>query len=157
MSFDPTDKIEENGNIVDHESSGGFLFFKDGKVLFVALVKKKGLGYFIPKGHIKHGESPEDAAIREIKEELGVSSDFKLQMKSEIIRYEFRLPDDERQHKKKVHLFVFESEEKSDLASEGGEFEDPKWLTVEEATKLLEYDHSSLDRAVKLFEDFKAS
>ncbi len=155
MNFDPTDNIKIEGDIVYHESAGGFLFFNEEGKLYVALVKKKDSGYFIPKGHVKHDEKPEEAAVREIKEELGISENFSLLSKVEIVNFEFKLPDDERLHKKKVHLFIFEIKNKVELISEGGDFGQPKWLTIDEARKLMVFDHKSLDKAVTLFNNFK--
>lgn len=48
------------------------IFIKDNKVLLA-----KATGYtntFLPGGHIEFGESAKDALIREIEEELGISS-----------------------------------------------------------------------------------
>ncbi|MDE1823072.1 MAG: NUDIX domain-containing protein [Candidatus Micrarchaeota archaeon] len=63
-------------------SAGAFIYKKsNGKVLFLVLQKirrgtehnEKRLEYDLPKGHIEKGESAEQAAIREIKEEAGLS------------------------------------------------------------------------------------
>lgn len=63
-------------------SAGAFIYRKaNGKVLFLILKKiKRGtenkgriVEYDLPKGHIEKGESAEQAALREIKEETGLS------------------------------------------------------------------------------------
>lgn len=58
-------------------SAGGVVVRKDGDKYFVALEQDKRLGnseyWFIPKGHLDPGETLEEAARREIAEEVGVS------------------------------------------------------------------------------------
>lgn len=47
---------------------------RDGKVL---LIKHKKLGLWLaPGGHIDEGETPDQAALRELKEETGLDADF---------------------------------------------------------------------------------
>lgn len=55
-------------------SAGAFIFLKErGSSAFKLLLLKKSNGeYDIPKGHIEKGESSEQAAVREIREETGI-------------------------------------------------------------------------------------
>ncbi|MDE2143958.1 MAG: NUDIX domain-containing protein, partial [Elusimicrobia bacterium] len=47
---------------------------REGKVL---LIKHKKLGLWLaPGGHIDEGETPDEAALRELKEETGLEADF---------------------------------------------------------------------------------
>jgi len=63
------------------------------------------LEWCLPKGHIEAGETPEIAAIREVAEETGISSEI-LQPLG-VIDYWFT-GDDRRVHKK-VHHFLMEA------------------------------------------------
>jgi ADP-ribose pyrophosphatase len=50
-------------------SAGGLVFNLEGEVLLI----RDRLGYWVyPKGHIEEGESPQEAARREVEEETGV-------------------------------------------------------------------------------------
>lgn len=51
----------------------GALILKDGKALLVEPTYKDS--YEIPGGIVEHDESPRDALIREIKEELGIDAE----------------------------------------------------------------------------------
>ena len=51
----------------------------EGKVLLLEHVLRPGSGWGIPGGFIEHGEQPESAARREIREEAGIELE-KLQM-----------------------------------------------------------------------------
>ncbi len=53
-------------------SAGGIVFFRENKRILYLLLHYQG-GYFdFPKGHIEKGETPYEAAAREITEETGV-------------------------------------------------------------------------------------
>jgi 8-oxo-dGTP pyrophosphatase MutT (NUDIX family) len=49
-------------------AAGGLVKHTSGKYLFI---ERKGK-WDLPKGHIEHGESPEDCALREVMEETGI-------------------------------------------------------------------------------------
>ena len=57
-----------------HVSCGGVVLRRGGDKLFVALVREDGFAeYILPKGHVEPGETFEQAAIREIGEESGLT------------------------------------------------------------------------------------
>lgn len=49
-------------------SAGGLVFDESGRVL---LVERADGGYGLPKGHVEPGETAEQAAVRELREETG--------------------------------------------------------------------------------------
>jgi len=55
---------------VNIEAAGGIVKNKEGEILFI---KRLGVWDF-PKGKIENGESPKDAALREVEEETGVEN-----------------------------------------------------------------------------------
>lgn len=153
MKFDPSDKIEETENEVIHESAGGFLFYRPpGKELLVALLKKSE-GYYLPKGHLKIGEQPQEAASREIMEELCLEEEPNLVTKLGIDSFDFTLHGDKRIHHKKVHLYIFQTEMRIAIRPRKKEnFERADWLTLDEAEKKLAFDKDHLKQAAKIFE-----
>lgn len=61
--------------VVTERSAGGVVLLRVGPDLLVALICLRGgevLG--LPKGHIEPGERPEQAAVREAREETGLSA-----------------------------------------------------------------------------------
>ena len=54
----------------ERQHSAGGLVFRDGQVLLIATAG--GRRWQIPKGHLEPGESLEQAALREVREETGV-------------------------------------------------------------------------------------
>ena len=75
-------------------SAGGIVYKKiDGQILFLVRRSSGGenyrgnLGWTLPKGWIDSGETPEQAAVREVKEEGGVEA--KIMKKVETIKIFF--------------------------------------------------------------------
>ena len=60
--------------IINERSAGGVLVIRHGPQLLTALIKLRGGEVLaLPKGHIEAGETPEQAALRETREETGLS------------------------------------------------------------------------------------
>ena len=57
--------------------------------------------WIFPKGHLEEGERPEDAAVREVREETGLEIEIVAELGT--TRYEFGA---EREHRKRVHWFL---------------------------------------------------
>jgi len=146
-------KIEHKDEIVRHESAGGFIFYespKDG-TLYVALVQKPNGAFYVPKGQLKNYETPERAALREIKEELTLSRIPKLVGKIGISDYSFHLPGDERPHYKIVHLFVYMINKVKIHPEKKENFIDAKWFTFDEAINIIAFDREYLIEAKNLY------
>jgi len=55
-------------------SAGGVVYkFNKGQLNILLIATQKGKIWALPKGIVEKGEDPKDAALREIKEETGVS------------------------------------------------------------------------------------
>lgn len=135
-------------------SSGGVVYKKEGgKTLWlitksmVSTLYPKAV-WRLPKGWIDKGEKPEDAALREIREEAGV--EVKIIEKIETVKYFFTTPD-----KRKILKFVtfYVTEWLRDLP-EGfdGETSEIAWLPYEEAYEKLSFrgEKQVLKKAYKL-------
>jgi 8-oxo-dGTP pyrophosphatase MutT (NUDIX family) len=61
---------------VDETSAGGLVVDRDGSppsAAVIARINRTGqFEWYLPKGHLECGESPQEAAVREIEEETGI-------------------------------------------------------------------------------------
>lgn len=108
----------------------------------VLLIQHSTAGFWgFPKGHADGGELPQEAAVRELKEEtnLDVTNFLSDSMLKE--RYQFTFQG--KRIDKTVGYFVAEVE--GNLILQDQEVSDSKWLPLDEAADLLTYD---TDKAV---------
>lgn len=158
-TFNSNDNIQFFPDKVVHESAGGFVFFESptDHILFVALLQKEDGSFFIPKGHIQKNENPEEAALRETKEELQLRRDPKIITKMGVDSYTFNWPDDGRLHYKNVHLFIFSLPQKSIIRPlESEDFVNAEWLEFNNALEKISFDKENLLKARQYFYFYKS-
>ena len=127
-----------------HKSCGVIPYrWKDGHLQLLVL-KQRGYAAFrwsFPKGHMEAGESEADTALREMREECGLTArlhpDFRAAMHYCINGW---MPKD-------VILFLGEAE--GDLQLQAREIETSRWVSLREAGSLLHPDHLPILKRVE--------
>ncbi|MDD5568918.1 MAG: NUDIX domain-containing protein [Candidatus Pacebacteria bacterium] len=143
------DKIIFLKDKVLHSSAGGFVFFEArDHVLYVALLKTKVGHFVIPKGHLQIGESAQNAAIREIKEELGIN--IRLNPIGHIGQSKYKFKNKgKRIHYKTVDIFAFAVKRRVPLFPETAEgLIGAEWFRAEDALKKIEFDKKLLLKSI---------
>ncbi len=132
-------------------SAGGVVFDEAGRVVLLAQTPPGGRRrWSLPKGAVEHGETPELAALREVREETGL--DAEILKPVGIIDYWFVWkPDDTRYHKF-VHYFAMRSTG-GDFSRRDQEAEDVAWFRQDEALKTCSYvnEREMIRKAVASF------
>jgi len=129
--------IKKNpGKRVEEVSAGGLVVDKSGELgLLIGRIDKRGrMLWSLPKGHIESGESPEEAALREVREETGIKSSITRSLG--VIDFWF-MTEGKRIHKT-VHHFLF-AEKSGKLEAQLSEVDDVKWFPLDEIAKTLAY------------------
>lgn len=146
------DKIEYRDGVVWHESAGGFVFSGKQDGLYLALIRKTDGLLYLPKGHLHLDETPEQAALREIREELALEELPECLGKIGTSRHSFTKTGDDRPQSKLVHLFVYRLPYRVELKAE------PKpsvagveWVRYENAIMTLAREQEHLPTARKLY------
>jgi 8-oxo-dGTP pyrophosphatase MutT (NUDIX family) len=85
---------------VRHRTAGAVVF-RDEDVL---VMEKSNGQWVFPKGHVEHGEEPEQAAEREVLEEAGIKIDLGPLVGT--TSYTFVRPDGHAEHRKRVDWFL---------------------------------------------------
>ncbi|MBC7247536.1 MAG: NUDIX hydrolase [Actinobacteria bacterium] len=133
-------------------SAGGVLVRPAAKGYEVAVIRLKGGKVLaLPKGLVDEGESPEEAALREVREETGMEGEVVAPLG--YIRYYYYSKEENTRYFKLVHFFLLRyrggSERDHDWEVEGVE-----WLPLEKARTSLSYkgEREVLDRAWEYME-----
>jgi len=121
-------------------SAGGVVVRRENENWKIALLYKN-YGWFFPKGRIGIKENVKQAALREIKEELGIPLK-KLRIVKRLGSMEYiasQVEDNYNLRPKKVTVFLVETSEKfiRPLKKEG--FKKAKWFNQQEALRLVPY------------------
>jgi mutator protein MutT len=123
---------------VDEVSAGGLVIDSTGtKGLLIARRDQRDqsrLIWSLPKGHIEEGETPEIAAIREVAEETGITSEISRSLG--VIDFWF-MASGKRIHKT-VHHYLFR-EVSGELQPQVSEVDDVAWVPLEEVVDRLAY------------------
>jgi 8-oxo-dGTP pyrophosphatase MutT (NUDIX family) len=118
----------------DREESFGVIVFRGDKKQEVLLVETDHWGF--PKGHPELGEDGLTAALREVKEETGISP--YINNESLIFRDQYEVRRDGRTTKKTVTYWVGSGE--GEVKPQPGEIQSARWVPVQEALHMLSYD-----------------
>jgi 8-oxo-dGTP pyrophosphatase MutT (NUDIX family) len=123
--------------LTSSEFSAGGVVVRDEKCVVIVPTRRAADGskvLALPKGHPEDGESPADAALREVREEAGVES--RLVEKLGDVRYWYTR--DGRRIAKVVSFFLLEYLS-GEVTDHDREVEDARWLALDRATRELTY------------------
>ncbi|MEO8041463.1 MAG: NUDIX hydrolase [Acidobacteriota bacterium] len=130
---------DKNIRTLEQISAGGVVFRVHGSAPEIAIVRiVPEMRWQLPKGIIDPGETIEQAALREVREESGIVAD--LVSPIETIEYWFvadRGGERVRYHKF-VHFFLMKYQS-GDVADHDHEVDEARWVDIETALELLEF------------------
>ena len=124
------DEVSAGGLVIDTTGTMGLLI---GRYDHKDASGKRVL-WSLPKGHIEEGETPEQAAIREVAEETGITSSITKSLG--VIDFWF-MAGDKRIHKT-VHHFMF-TEVGGTLLAQESEVDEVSWFPLSEIVDRLAY------------------
>lgn len=107
-----------------------------GRILLIST--QAGRRWQLPKGHIEPGETPEQAAVREVREETGVTGRVVAPLPE--VEYWFVEKGARRVHKRVDYfLLAYVSGDAADFDAQ--EVSGAEWFTWEEGTAKLSFDN----------------
>ncbi len=121
--------------IVETTSAGGAIFRPNGRVLLLRKTDERR--WCLPKGGVEEGEEPEEAALREIREETGLYCHLAGHLMD--IRYRYYWSTDDVNYDKTVKYYLAEVVGGSMKLERG--FDRFRWCSEKEALRLLHYEN----------------
>jgi 8-oxo-dGTP pyrophosphatase MutT (NUDIX family) len=116
-------------------SAGGVVVAGEEPELRVAVMRSRYGTWVFPKGGLRPGEVPEEAARREVGEEIGLR---KVRLLAPLGWTEHEFDRDGQRLRKRVDWFLLEADAGAELAADPAENSlDCGWLTPEQALALL--------------------
>jgi len=120
----------------------------------VALIGRRDrrgrLLWSLPKGHLEAGETPSEAAIREVEEETGIRG----RVVAELGTIDYWFVAQDRRIHKTVHHYLLEAAG-GELSDEDVEVDEVAWVPLAEVRERLAYagERRLVDAAAKLLAD----
>jgi 8-oxo-dGTP diphosphatase len=121
---------------VEHQHSAGGVVVRDGtQVLLIST--RRGRRWRLPKGQLETGESPQEAALREVREETGVVG----RLRARLPDVEYRFNREGRRIHKRVDYFLLEYVG-GDIANfDASEVSGAAWFSWETSLARLSFDN----------------
>lgn len=120
-------------------SAGGVVFRRDGERTLVLLIRDAHHSWGFPKGHLEADEAPEDAALREVREETGLMN-LEVVGPVDTIEWSFRFRG-ARIHKT-CHFFALATEDVRTRPQRREGITACRWVTLEQGARLLTHDNA---------------
>ena len=137
---------QQSSNLVER-SAGGVLFRDVAGETRVCLIQVPTRGgnpsWRLPKGSIERDETPEDAAVRETREETGCDGSIISELSEIEYWYTRREDHGEKVRVRKVVSFFLMKYISGDIADHDHEVEEVRWVGLDRALKKISYDAES--------------
>jgi 8-oxo-dGTP pyrophosphatase MutT (NUDIX family) len=124
------ERVHHDGHVT--EISYGGVVVRDGELLVITPAGKRVTG--LPKGGPNVGESPEETAVREVREETGINARVRERLGD--VRYWYRRGG--RKVHKTVTFFLCDFVSGS-TADHDHEVDDARWIPLRDAERVLSY------------------
>lgn len=122
-----------------HEmSAGGVIYRRRAGEIEIALIRVRNR-WGLPKGHVEKGESINDTAVREVREETGLEG--RVSKKLGDIGYSYRdrrTAGEPVRIYKRVHFYLMRYL-KGDVGDHDHEVDEARWFPIDEAIRNLKY------------------
>ncbi|GAB4389672.1 MAG: NUDIX hydrolase [Thermodesulfovibrionales bacterium] len=131
-------------------SAGGVIYRRRGGAVEIAMIAIKGGSVWcLPKGMVDRGETPEEAAVREVREETGLKGTIVDKVGS--VSYWYFIKEENAKCKKTVDFYLMRYVGGS-TSDHDREVDESSWLPIEEASERAAYkgDREIISRAGRI-------
>ncbi len=146
-----TCRIREAGNfMIEAVSCGGIVIYRGKVLLLYKNYNNRYEGWVLPKGTVEDGESHEETALREVKEETGADAEIMEYIGSN--SYSFMVPEDKVE--KEVHWYLMKGRSYYSRPQTEEYFRDSGFYKYHEAIHLLKFpnEREMLEKAWPVYQ-----
>jgi 8-oxo-dGTP diphosphatase len=119
----------------EHSSGGVVISVRDGAPHVALIATRNKTRWGLPKGAVTHGETSEDAALREVREETGIQA--RIVRPLDTIEYVFRAGDTLIQKRVDFYLMEYVAGE---LEPQLSEVDDVQWFELTASLQRASFD-----------------
>jgi len=135
-------------------SAGGVIFKKNDNSFQIILISvRNGQAWCLPKGIVDKGETTEEAALREVSEETGLTG--RIIDKLGEINYWYYIKEENIKCRKKVYFYLMDYIS-GDTADHDIEVDEAEWFSLETALKKVSFkgDRTIIEKAIEKLQNF---
>lgn len=130
----------------EYEAAGGVII-EDGRMLLLDRPSRSEVR--LPKGHIEPGETPQETALREVREEAGVANPIIIEdLGSRVVEFDYK----GAHYRRTERYFLMHRNGKESVARSSKDARDfhPIWAPIGEAVVMLTYaaEQDAAERAI---------
>jgi len=119
----------------EHSSGGAVISFREGIARVAMIATRRRSRWGLPKGAVSDGETSEDAALREVREETGLEA--RIVKPLDTIEYFFRVGDTLIRKRVDFYLMNYVGGE---LTPQLSEVDDVEWVDLDESIARASFD-----------------
>ena len=138
-------------------SAGGVIFKKNENSVQIILVSvRNGQAWCLPKGIVDKGETTEEAALREVSEETGLTG--RIIDKLGDINYWYYIKEENIKCRKTVYFYLMEYVS-GDTADHDMEVDEAEWFSLETALEKVSFkgDRNMIAKAIEKLQSLHLS